>query len=453
MGILKELFSEPYVTKDLKGDLGLKEGEAVAAPEEVSWSVAKGAPRSCLKRPVKAVAKDFSESDHPRGQPGNAGQFGPGGAGGPKAPEAGKPDNNLPGKGSPDLSEGIKAAEAIEHEKTSPVPKGTTEYDPDPAKSTRKDGVADSARVGVPGDEVPPPPARIGRMPNLTEHERQVEDRFASAYEKDPDGMATEYMDMVHAGKVGDAPNIFNTDDAKVLSPDYNPYGVSRDEALDAKSMYNVCVHQTANAVAKRAFVQHLDWMMKALPKDQHTVLVTSGGCAGGKGYSIANVDQAKSLAGKAGAIWDAAGEQNATENPWVLQECKKRGIRPAFMFVNADPKETWENPERGVVERAGKKGRMIASNLFADSYALGAQNFHKFMEAHKGEADFMVLDNSSGKPRLVDAVPKEALALKSEDVRKRAESVLEERASNLKPAVLRGGLIGKRIWKEGNAT
>ncbi len=30
--------------------------------------------------------------------------------------------------------------------------------------------------------------------------------------------------------EIGDAPNIFNTDDAKLLSPDYNPQGKGEDE-------------------------------------------------------------------------------------------------------------------------------------------------------------------------------------------------------------------------------
>jgi hypothetical protein len=277
-------------------------------------------------------------------------------------------------------------------------------HSPDPTDDPNHDGIPDASRVGVPAFSTPPPPPVIPRLPNLNQEERQVEDRFAKHFEADPDGVAAAYVEKLKSREIGDAPNVFNTDDAKLLSGDYNPQGVDQNEVFDARSKYNVAVHQTANAIAKRAFVKYLDDVVRGLPEDRRTVLVTSGGVASGKGYAIGQVESVNEVAQSVGAVWDAAGEQNATENPWILEQCKQRGIKPIFVFVHADPAQTWENPKRGVIERAQKKGRMVDARLFADSYAIGAKNFKAFYDKHKdsGDADFVILENVTT-PRLLD--------------------------------------------------
>lgn len=342
--------------------------------------------------------------------------------------------------------------------KTAPPPEGEkiTEapcclHDVDPHEVEESTGVTKASRVGVPGMSSPPPPDEIPRLPNLTEKEREAEGRFAETYLSNPDGVAMAYRQKLQAKEVGDAPNVFNTDDAKLLSPDYNPKDVDPDEVKNARGTYNAVVHQTANAIAKRAFLQYLDEVVLNLPDDQKTVLVTSGGVAAGKGYALKNVDQTKSLADKVGAIWDAAGEQNATENPWILEECKKRGIHPVFAYIHANPQETWENPKRGVVERANNIGRMVDAQLFADSYSLGAKNFDAFYKANRdsGDCSFFILDNSSGAPQISEQMPEAALNQNSDEIYMRASRVLDERAENLRPSVVRGGSIGRRVWGE----
>jgi uracil-DNA glycosylase family 4 len=336
------------------------------------------------------------------------------------------------------------AAKPSEAKKPKPAPsERPRRYGLNPDKDADRDGVDDESRVGVPADKVPPPPT-IPRLPNLTDKEREIEDRFAKAFEEDPDALVRAYREKLAKGEIGDAPNIYNTDDAKLLSPDYNPQGVSEEELKAARAENNILVHQTANAVAKRAFLERLDELEK-LPPDQRTVLVTSGGVAAGKGYALGKVPQAQEIASKVGAVWDAAGEQNATENPWILKECERRGIRPIFAFVHADPVETWENPQRGVIERANKKGRMVDAELFADSYARGAKNFDAFQRRNKDKADFIVIDNR-GTPKLLDSVPQEALELRSEAIRDRALKALS--ASKAKPYVKAGGSIGTRVFR-----
>jgi len=407
----------------------------------------------------------------------------------------------------------------ITREATTPPPPGSDAlpvYDPDPA-AKGDGGVAQHSRVGVPADQVPPPPP-IGRLPRLTKNERLVESRFTEKFQSDPEAMVGAYLskkanvvgavvkakhhanaaaeaeaagfkvqvkndkagqpdEIVITGsepelsaflgksapkhqltyEIGDAPNIFATDDAKLLSDVYNPpadSGIGKADVMGMRSRYNTVLHQTANAIAKRAFVKYLDDVVAKLPEENRTVLVTSGGVASGKGYALSRVSAVNAVASKAGAVWDAAGEQNATENEWVLNECKKRGIGTTFLFVHSDPTKTWENPQRGVVERAGKIGRMVDARLFAESYALGSKNFADFHAKHKDSADaqFFILDNTDegkdadGNPSVLSEVPEAARNVDAEALYDRCVGYLQK-AGGVNPAVKRGGLNGLKIW------
>jgi hypothetical protein len=308
----------------------------------------------------------------------------------------------------------------------------------DVTSDKNKDGVTDAARVGVPAMEVPPPP-NVGRVPNLTPHERSVEDAFMKHFQSDPDGVSSQFLELVKS--MGDPPT-FGTDDAKCLTdawshPDPNTRAQNR-------ATLNVALHQTANAIAKRAFVQHLDTLSKG-----DEILVTVGGCGAGKGFALKNNPDALAMKSKAAAVWDSAGDQNATENPWILKEAEDRGLKVNYVFVHADPKVQWADPDRGVVKRAAdpKDGRMVDAMVFADSYAIGAKNHHAFHQANKDNpsASFVFLDNT-GKPKQIPGVPKEALELDSSSLAEFAQSKVKE--SPAPERVKSGALIGTRIWK-----
>ncbi len=335
----------------------------------------------------------------------------------------------------------------------------------DPHRDDNQDGVADAARVGVPANEIPPPPP-TPRLPNLSDAEREIEARFVADYEKDPEALGERYREKVMGMATSkNEPPTFVTDDVKMFSSDYDPPGASPEEIGAARARRNVLVHQVANAVAKRAFLKHLD-ELSALPEgdSKRTILVTSGGCGSGKGFSIkSGPGSVKSMKESVGAIWDAAGEQNATENPWILAECKKRGLKATFLFVDADPDRQWANPDLGVVSRAAKpppkgEGRMVDARLFADSYALGAKNFLAFQDTVKDDPDakFVFLDtwdngepDENGKrwPIIKEAatISDRSLALDGEDLYDRALKVIEKSAPT--EAIRDGATIGQRIW------
>ena len=322
-------------------------------------------------------------------------------------------------------------------------------------------GLVHRARVGVPAHEVPSTEDEIPRLPNLSDKQRAVESSFARDYAADPDGMADRYLKALRKGKVGVAPNVFGTDDVKMLNRDWNPGKVKPGEPLDkdtqkAMARYNTAVHNTANAIAKRAFLKHLDEHVSKLPPDKRTVLVMNGGVAGGKGSSLARAADPSSpyhglipAAHQVGAVWDAAGENNTIENEWIHREAKKRGITPIFAYVHADPKDTWEAPDRGVIRRAVRKGRMVDARLFADSYAEGAKNMHAFWQKHKGDGTkFVFLDNrKKGAPRLHASFPTETLKWDAEQIYRDAMANLEKNKDKLPKALYKAGTAGAKIW------
>jgi hypothetical protein len=308
----------------------------------------------------------------------------------------------------------------------------------DVTSDKNKDGVTDAARVGVPAMEVPPPP-NVGRVPNLTPHERSVEDAFMKHFQSDPDGVSSQFLELVKSQ--GDPPT-FGTDDAKCLTDAWS----HPDPETRAKNRatLNVVLHQTANAIAKRAFVQHLDTLSEG-----DEIMVTVGGCGAGKGFALKNNPDALEMKSRAKAVWDSAGDQNATENPWILKEAEERGLKVNYVFVHADPQVQWADPDRGVVKRAAdpKDGRMVDALVFADSYAIGAKNHHAFHQANldNKSASFVFLDNT-GKPKQISGVPKEALELDSAALAEFAQSKVKESAAP--DRVKSGALVGTRIWK-----
>jgi hypothetical protein len=308
----------------------------------------------------------------------------------------------------------------------------------DVTSDKNKDGVTDVCRVGVPAMEVPPPPS-VGRIPNLTPHERAVEDAFMKHFENDPDKVSSQFLELVKGQ--GDPPT-FGTDDAKCLTDAWSH--PDPDTRAQNRATLNTVLHQTANAIAKRAFVQHLDTLSKG-----DEILVTVGGCGAGKGFALKNNPDALEMKNRAKAVWDSAGDQNATENPWILKEAEDRGLKVNYVYVHADPKVQWADPDRGVVKRAAdpKDGRMVDALVFADSYAIGAKNHHAFHQTNKDNpsASFVFLDNT-GKPKQIPGVPKEALELDSAKLAEFAESKVKE--SSAPTRVKTGALMGSRIWK-----
>lgn len=317
-------------------------------------------------------------------------------------------------------------------------------FEPDVEHDADGDGVTDAARVGVPADEVPPPPD-VPRLPNLTAEERAVESAFADAYEKDPDGMARAYLALVN----GSPPPKFEADAAKNLFGPWAGTGLTADERAEVRSTMNTALHQTADAITKRAFLMHLDSMSDE--DKAKGMLVTVGGCGAGKGFALKTLSKnglPEFDAKNYGAVWDSAGDQNATENTWLLKEAESRGIHVTYAYVSADPEVSWADEKRGVVARAGdpNDGRMVDAHVFADSYVLGAKNHDAFSKANADKATFIFVANG-GKIERLPGVPKSDLGRNRTKLREFAHATVEKLGTKLSPRIRRGATVGKRIW------
>jgi hypothetical protein len=176
-----------------------------------------------------------------------------------------------------------------------------------------------------------------------------------------------------------------------------------------------------------------------------------------GKGFALkSGPENLKALTATTGAVWDAAGEQNATENPWILEECKKRGLKPTFLFVDADPKRQWAHKKLGVVQRAADpqgEGRMVDARLFADSYALGGKNFKAFHDQHKDskDADFVFINtwdnDDKGFPiiKASEGIDDRAAKLNSDELYGFATETIQKDAPT--EAIKQGATVGQKIW------
>ncbi len=352
------------------------------------------------------------------------------------------------GESAPTDGSGSQAAtHAIASEAHTPPPPGKA-FKPDVEADQNGDGITDAARVGVPAMSVPPPPKEIPRLPNLTDHEREVENDFATYFEKDPDGAAAAMVTNVLAiaKEKSDVPT-FGTDDAKLQYAGWAGKGLAPEDRATNRATLNCALHQTANAITKRAFVQYLD----TLPEGSK-VLVTCGGCGAGKGYSLKSNADVKAMKDSSQAVWDSAGDQNATENPWIQKECEARGLTATYLYVHADPEKQWADPKMGVVQRASNPddGRMVDAKVFADSYAIGAKNMAAFYLANKENksAAFVFMDNTTQpKPSRIDGVPQSDLTIDREALTALAMKVIADR-KEIPARVARGATVGARIWK-----
>jgi lambda family phage portal protein len=269
------------------------------------------------------------------------------------------------------------------------------------------DGITDNALIGVDADETPPPP-KIPRLPNLDSEEQESQDDFNAMIEANPEKEADRYREMVAAKKDPKKPLLhksFNTDDAKYLNPKYD----KDDPAAMAK--HNLPSHAAANAAAKLGFERELDAKLKSGEmKKGDRILVTMGGVAAGKGYAVEQKfnDQADSI----GAVWDTAGEQNGTELDWAIKQATKRGLNVEFVYVHTDPTDHAFAGMEGFFSRAKKKGRTPTSQVFGQSYKIGAENFNAGQKKYADQENvkWTVLDNpnpkSNKKARTLKSVP-----------------------------------------------
>ncbi|MDB4961750.1 MAG: hypothetical protein JWP01_1749 [Myxococcales bacterium] len=318
------------------------------------------------------------------------------------------------------------------------------------SEDANKDGVSDRSRVGVDGMAIPD---KIPRLDNLPPEQAAAQKKFAELYEAPggKEGMATQYLNEVLAdkhpdgrAKTAEESKTFATDDAKLLSEDYNldVPGASKQDILAARGKMNLAVHQTANAVAKLAFLMRLDQIQQT--EGGGMIMVTAGGVAAGKGTAIRGNEIAKAMVERAKVIWDTAGEQNSTELPWVIAEAKKRNLTVEILYVHQRPENTWER----VVSRAQKEGRMVDARLHAESYAEGARNFDAVQKTYPDVRTVIVDVTSKEKPpQEIQNLPKDALTLDADSVHQKNVEYLKKQEGLSESITSGGNEQGEKVW------
>jgi hypothetical protein len=321
----------------------------------------------------------------------------------------------------------------------------------DPTVDSDRDGVMDTSRVGVDGRFVPDKVRRLGAA--LPSDARRAEYEFVSTYEKNPMKMAKAYTERTIqksaelSQKLGKhIPPTFETDAVKMMHETYR--------ASDpAKGRLNIALHQTANAAAKLAFQDYIENVVAKAPPEKRVILVTQGGCAAGK--STALMKTLPNVMSDVAAVWDAAGEQNSTELPWIGELCRKHGITAKVVYVDTDPTVSFPR----VISRAlgdpasGKKpeGRVVSRLLFSESYSLGAKNFDAFMKRNKATPNFqfhvLTTRTPDGSPKLVSNLPAEAF-MSTEDIDAMAKKYVRDRSRTLPPVVLDALVQADRVFK-----
>jgi len=156
----------------------------------------------------------------------------------------------------------------------------------------------------------------IPRWGALSEKERMHESKFANAVEAKLPAFVDEFLAMSKSGETYK----FEVDGAKKL---YGAYGKAMDvkdtanggissDQMEVRATANHALHPTAVAIARLAFLKHIDTMQ---PGEQ--IFVTNGGCASGKGslFGVAAHEQGKN---PFGAVGEAAGGRCAQEKMGV---------------------------------------------------------------------------------------------------------------------------------------
>lgn len=301
-------------------------------------------------------------------------------------PQAAKPLSStsalFAGHRHPDLIRLILGPEVatLRREKTTPVPEGC---------STIAAG-ANAPLIGVPGDFLPGyelgkiaktlDAKLIPRLPNLTEQERAWESAFVDQLCGDVRGTVAAYR-----AKLG-ANHVYSVDAAKRLFAGWGPKKrPTNDAERTIRAAGNAALHAVATTIANLAFMQRLD-EMATLPHHDPAkeVVITVGGCAAGKGNGL------EIAGGQPGAVYDSAGEGEATDIMAKLKACLSRGIRVRFLTVYAHPQAAAQR----LIDRAETSGRIVDLVAFARSHTNGVENFRSVCassEFQSAKADGLV--------------------------------------------------------------
>ena len=296
-------------------------------------------------------------------------------------------------------------------------------------------GMTKQAIVGVAGKEIP---KRVPRLSGITEEQKEIENQFAELWE-DPGKREQAIATLREKFTSKDGSMTIETDAVKELDPRWGSekrikklkakqedgtISASEEDELNGYLSFqqrnNTVLHQTANVLAKETLRREIE--SRKANGEEVNLMVTSGGCAVGKGFGLKEMGRNairkntkdKSLVdrydrettpNKDMIIWDSAGDQNATELPWVASQDVDH---ITFVHTVGNGAKNASNAKSGLVQRAVDKGRMVDANVYSQSYWIGNYNFQVFYDNNKSNPkfSFFKVENpgkGNGPTKLVD--------------------------------------------------
>lgn len=296
-------------------------------------------------------------------------------------------------------------------------------------------GMTKQAIVGVAGKEIP---KRVPRLSGITEEQKEIENQFAELWE-DPEKREQAIATLREKFTSKDGSMTIETDAVKELDPRWGDKqrikdlqnkkkaGTITEEErseldgyLSFQQRNNTVLHQTANVLAKETLRREIE--ARKSRGEEVNLMVTSGGCAVGKGFGLETLGRqairdntpdkslvddynARTTPNKNMIIWDSAGDQNATELPWVASQ---NVDHITFVHTVGNGAKNASNTKSGLVQRAVDKGRMVDANVYSQSYWIGNYNFQVFYDNNSSNPkfSFFKVENpgkGNGPTKLVD--------------------------------------------------
>ena len=170
--------------------------------------------------------------------------------------------------------------------------------------------------------------------------------------------------------------NVLNTDNMKLLFPEYNPH--------DEKSVRSN--HPEAGRLVGKMFDRAVE---KLKPGD--TVIFTGGGNGSGKSSVLKDVSGAAFVMDSTMANAEMSGKS--------IQKVLDKGGKPVLAFTYRDPVDAWFH---GVQKRnQSKDGHVVPETTFANTHVNARKSFIRLAERFAGKVDLLIKENQyEKKPR-----------------------------------------------------
>jgi hypothetical protein len=219
---------------------------------------------------------------------------------------------------------------------------------------------------------------KIKANPSLNPHEKQIEQNASRMLMQDPHGAIQAYRQA----NTKNGTTIYNVTQAKDLLPGY--------QTPQERTENGNALHEPASALADAAYEQHA--AEPTQPGKAGDVVILAGGRAAGKTTTLG--DDLGPLYDSE-IVWDTH-LRDSGEVDKKIKTAFDNGRNVQAIWVDREPMDAYN----GMVERAGRSGRVLPISNFVDTHIDGPQNFLALAKkyANDDRINFGVIDNSRGR-------------------------------------------------------